>query len=373
MKVESISIQNFKLFDNLQVSFKNQTLDEVTNRFLILGDNGTGKTTLLQAIALPLALATKQIPNVSEFDWLGFLPARYSRWGTPYIKLDVSFEREEIEATREVAHRWYEAQPAEFRSERPFVEPGDSTSVQLILNGEYWRAGTTPEERAQFQGRYYAQNLLRTDPSVRSEFSKLPGIFWFDQFRNLGSNLYLEGSGFGARPFGDGAFGGGRVSFEMGVGRLRQYLIEWRQRQESGKAYQTDYLTQLENLYTKIFPDRSFWGLEKIPRIDSPTEEDVYFLLKYRNRTYDIVEMSAGEQAVFPILYEFVRQQVAYSIVLIDEVDLNLHPPIAQFLVSQLPKIAPTCQLILTTHSEAVNDIIGEAETYRLPGGVLCL
>jgi len=376
MKVESISIQNFKLFDNLEVSFKNQTLNEVTNRFLILGDNGTGKTTLLQAIALPLALATRQISSVSEFDWLGFLPARYSKWGTPHIKLHVSFEPEEIEATREVAKRWYEAQPAEFGSERPFVEPGDSTSVQLILNGEYWKAGTTPEERAQFQGRYYAQKLLATDPtdpSVRAQISKLPGIFWFDQFRNLGSNLYLEGSGFGSLPFGDGPFGGGRVAFEMGVGRLRQYLIEWKQRQESGQAYQTDYLTQLENLYTRIFPERSFGDLEKIPRIDSPTEEDVYFLLKYRNRTYDIAEMSAGEQAVFPILYEFVRKQVAYSIVLIDEVDLNLHPPIAQFLVSQLPKIAPTCQLILTTHSEAVNDIIGEAETYRLPGGVLCL
>jgi hypothetical protein len=374
MKVESISIQNFKLFDNLEVSFKNKTLDEVTSRFLILGDNGTGKTTLLQAIALPLALATKQIQNITEFDWLGFLPARYSKWGTPHIKLEVSFEPEEIEATREVAQRWYAAQPEEFRLEHPFIKPGDRTSIQLILNGEYWKAGTTPEEKAQFQGRYYAQKLLRIDPSIRSQFSKLPGIFWFDQFRNLGSNLYREASGFGSLPFGEGGFGGGRASFEIGVGRLRQYLIEWRQRQESGnRTYQTDYLTQLENLYTRIFPDRSFWGLEKIPRSNSPTEEDIYFLLKYRNRTYDLVEMSAGEQAIFPILYEFVRQQIAYSIVLIDEVDLNLHPPVAQFLVSQLPKIAPTCQLILTTHSEAVNDIIGEAETYRLPGGVLCL
>jgi predicted ATPase len=374
MKVESISIHNFKLFDNLEVSFKNKTLDEVTNRFLILGDNGSGKTTLLQAIALPLALATKQIQNITEFDWLGFLPARYSKWGTPNIKLEVSFEPEEIEATREVAQRWYAAQPEEFRFDRPFIKPGDRTSIQLVLNGEYWKAGTTLEERAQFQGRYYAQKLLRIDPSIRSQFSKLPGIFWFDQFRNLGSNLYREASGFGSLPFGEGAFGGGRASFEIGVGHLRQYLIEWRQRQESGnRTYQTDYLTQLENLYTRIFPDRSFWGLEKIPRSNSPTEEDIYFLLKYRNRTYDLVEMSAGEQAIFPILYEFVRQQIAYSIVLIDEVDLNLHPPVAQFLVSQLPKIAPTCQLILTTHSEAVNDIIGEAETYRLPGGVLCL
>ncbi|WP_263747283.1 ATP-binding protein [Plectonema radiosum] len=34
--------------------------------------------------------------------------------------------------------------------------------------------------------------------------------------------------------------------------------------------------------------------------------------------------MSAGEQSVFPIFYEFVRQQIAHSVVLIDEIDLNL-------------------------------------------------
>jgi predicted ATP-binding protein involved in virulence len=73
--------------------------------------------------------------------------------------------------------------------------------------------------------------------------------------------------------------------------------------------------------------------------------------------------MSAGEQSVFPIRYEFVRQQIAYSIVLIDEIDLNLHPPAAQFLVRQLPKIGPTGQFIFTTHSEAVSDIVGEDDT----------
>jgi DNA repair exonuclease SbcCD ATPase subunit len=66
MKVESISIQHFKLFDNFEVSFKHKTLEEVSNQFLILGDNGTGKTTLLQAIALPLALATRQIQSIYD-------------------------------------------------------------------------------------------------------------------------------------------------------------------------------------------------------------------------------------------------------------------------------------------------------------------
>jgi predicted ATP-binding protein involved in virulence len=58
-------------------------------------------------------------------------------------------------------------------------------------------------------------------------------------------------------------------------------------------------------------------------------------------------------------------------VVLLDEIDLNL--PIAQFLVGQLPVISSTCQFILTTHSQAVNNVMSENETYRLLGGSLCL
>jgi len=369
MKVESITVQNFKRFDDLGVSFKNKTLQEVTNRFLILGDNGTGKTTLLQAIALPLALATKQIQTVSEFDWVGFLPGRFWIGGSPHIELEISFEDEELEATRSVARKWYNAQPVEFRPHN-FVEPGNSRLVKLTLNGEYWKIGEDNrlEERAQFLGRYYAQRLLKSAPSARSEFSRLPGIFWFDQFRNLGSNPLPENRGDGQRDHTAG------ISFDFGVERLRQYLIEWDQRHRSPQNNSSnDYLNQLQTLYTKVFPERSFNGVEYQPSNDSPTEMNTYFTLYDGHRTYDIVEMSAGEQAVFPMLYEIVRQQVAYSIVLVDEIDLNLHPPAAQLLVNQLPKIAPTCQFIFTTHSEAVNDVIGEEETYRLPGGSLCL
>jgi AAA ATPase domain len=100
MKVESIRINNFKRFEQLEVSFQNQTVNTMSNRFLVLGDNGTGKTTLLQAIALPLALATRQIQRVTDFDWLGFLPGRYQRWGAPQIELCVVFSSEEIATTR---------------------------------------------------------------------------------------------------------------------------------------------------------------------------------------------------------------------------------------------------------------------------------
>lgn len=361
MKVESISIQNFKLFENLEVSFKNQTLDEVSNRFLILGDNGTGKTTLLQAIALPLALATRQISRVTDFDWIGFIPGRYWRWGPPHIELEISFEDEEIEATHAIFQRWREVTS----QENLLTEPGNSKLVRLTLNGEQCVARTS-SEKFQFLGRYYAKELLKTDPSIRSEFSQLPGIFWFDQFRNLGSNPHKTQTDNGIKE------NSSRVSFELGVAGLRKYLNGWKFAQLT-KNYSVDYLTELEKLYQRTFPTRKFAGVEPMPGTDSPSPEDYYFLLTSGNRTYDIEEMSAGEQSIFPILYEFVRQQIAYSVVLIDEIDLNLHPPAAQSFVSKLPKISQSCQFIFTTHSRAVSDIMGENETYRLSGGSICL
>ncbi len=101
----------YKKSDLPPISFKHKTLQEVSDQFLILGDNGSGKTTILQAIALPLSLATKKIQKVSDFNWIGFLASRYWRWGIPHIELEISFVDEEISATKEVAEIWYNSLP----------------------------------------------------------------------------------------------------------------------------------------------------------------------------------------------------------------------------------------------------------------------
>lgn len=365
MKVEHLSIQNFKRFSNLDLSFKNSEIDEISNRFLILGDNGYGKTTILQAVALTLALATKQVRTVEDFDWVGFVPARFAQWGRPSIKLRVAFTSEEITATRDVAARWYEAQSSEFQKYNAYIEPGDSPVVTLTLDGATCRASSA-EELFQFRGRSYVMALLRTDPSARNLFSRLPGVFWFDQFRNLGSSI-------SPAERHNGEPNVRRESYEFGVARLRRYLNGWMLTQRAGVRQPYDYLQELERLYGLVFPGRSFAGVEVMPGRDAPTSDDFFFLLHDGSRTYDIVEMSGGEQAVFPFLYELVRSHIGHSVVLIDEVDLNLHPPVAQSLISQLSIIGPTNQFLLTTHSTAVTDVISPYDIFRLPGGALCL
>ena len=78
-------------------------------------------------------------------------------------------------------------------------------------------------------------------------------------------------------------------------------------------------------------------------------------------------------QAVFPLIYEFVRLDIQRSVVLIDELELHLHPPEQQRLLSALPKLGPDCQFLLTTHSDYLTSAIPNEQEVRLERGVRCL
>jgi predicted ATPase len=350
MKIARIYLENFKKFEKLEIEVRNGLTKEIADQFLVLGDNGSGKTTVLQAVALCLSLASRVTKDIENFNWIGWVSGRYGIWGYPIIKLEVHFSPEEIEATQAVAKR------CSFFSEQPFISPGKSEIIELELKGA--RFTNSPQELSQFGGRFYAASLVaRGDNEARQFFQNLPGVFWFDQFRNL---IHFKES----VPEQGTAI--------LGITELRHFLNKWWLGRLEKNAT-VDYLDELESLYTKIFPDRKFTPPEAMTNTGSPTPSDYYFMLSDGHRTYDIEETSAGEQVILPLLYEFVRQQIKHSVVLIDELDLNLHPPLAQRLLALLPKIGHNCQFIYTTHSEVISQVMSPEEICRLPGGMLCL
>ncbi|MCU0288929.1 MAG: AAA family ATPase [Acidobacteria bacterium] len=368
MKISRIILENFKRFKSQEIDLRNKLTGDISNRFLILGDNGTGKTTVLQAVSLCFAMASKQIKDVSDFDWPGWVPARYEKWGLPVVELDIHLSEEEIKTTIEIWKKWFELKKPSQK-----IMPGSNSKLTLRLKGQ-WIEAVGEDGKAsknnlfQLKGRYYATQLIKTSPWTRDFFSILPGFYWFDQFRNLSRpqfTLPLE------HENENGS--GGRVSYNIGVSRYRRYLNSWKLKQFAGIGDGPDWLLELENSYKKIFPGRSFSGLEPMYKSGSPTPEEYFFVFSDGNRTYDIEEMSAGEQSVFPMLFEFVRLQIKNSIVLIDEIDLNLHPPLAQGLYNTLPNIGLGCQFLLTTHSESISSLSSAEEIFRLPGGKLCL
>ena len=77
-------------------------------------------------------------------------------------------------------------------------------------------------------------------------------------------------------------------------------------------------------------------------------------------------EMSGGERAVFPIVVDFASWNIHNSVILIDEIELHLHPPLQQALLRALSALGQNNQFIITTHSDYVEQLVPEAHIIRL-------
>lgn len=360
MKLQNVLIRNFKGVK--EVEFSLQTASREPRRLTaLLGDNGSGKTSVLQAIGLTLSLATRRTRDVSALNWHGFLSERVGSLGPTFVELDVRFDADEIATTTELFGMWEESLSSDRRQTMKLVPPGQHQRVQLRFEQGKISSPLGFEAVNQFLGRYYVKSLQDKYPEVREKFSLLGDVFWFDQHRNLGYAIADSESD-------DVRSNGG---WQAGVEQLREYLIGWWGHHTTPQRRGKDYIEPLKELFGRVFPGVRFVGI--MPKGVTSKVNDFYFLIDRDKRVYDLAEMSSGEQAVFPLVYEFVRLDIRRSIVLIDELELHLHPPEQQRLLAALPQIGPDCQFLITTHSEFLSAVIPNDQEVRLNRGIRCL
>lgn len=371
MKIRHLVIQNFKAIKQFEHSFVDELTGQVHPITAIFGDNGSGKTSVLQAIALVVSLATLKTGSLSSFRWPGFLHDRISAGGEEptYIKIELQVDEDEINAAHESYVLW---QKGVLRKIVPKKEnegitlPARETNITL----EYAYGHVSIEDDddgsvgAELLGRYYLNEVAKHTNQNSSLINRVGDVFWFDQYRNLGSKSDRDLHSI------DGSF-----DWEDGIAGLREYLIaNWLTHQHSKKRSEDDFIVVLEKKFSTIFSGAKFGGIEvKQSATLSSKFSDWYFLIERNQTTYDISEMSSGEQAVFAIMFDFVARHISRSIVLIDELELHLHPPEQQALYNSLRKIGPDCQFIFTSHSPYLRDIIPPHRMLRLEGGRLCL
>lgn len=366
MRIKSVHIENFKGIKDLHIDLEDYS-GLGRDLTCILGDNGSGKTSALQAIALPLSMATRRIRYADQFDWHGFLPERMSSLGATHIELVVDFTDDELRITQEMFKQWYDSLSSDFRENRQINAPSGEPQVTLSYEPNRLTCSHGIPGLHQFLGRYYVKSLWKSEPKLREHYPKLGDVFWFDQYRNLGSAS--------APRYNDGLKPIDQIeTWHSGVENLREFLIVWWSYHITGnRAGGKNYIPDLLSRFQKVFPDRQFLGTAPKQSDSSSGVNDTYFLIQSGNKVYDLAEMSSGEQAIFPLVYDFVRLDIGNSIVLIDELELNLHGTEQQRLLNALPSLGVNNQFIITTHSQHVADAIPNDHEVRLDGGVLCL
>ena len=368
MKLKRVHIKNFKGIKEVEIDFMGPSGPRWMTA--LLGDNGSGKTTVLQAIAFVLSKVIGQ-----GFHWPGFDYDRISTRGNTRVDLEVLYSREEFSLVTKMLDDLNIALPARLNGILTSRTSVESQSLTFTFEHEKPRhkdQDSPPYFTGETQTRDLV-NILNANSQLEPKrgahhdgvFSTFGQVYWFTQLRNVGS---VNSGPIETKEIG--LFSG---NWRSSVQELREVLIAWWGVEKTDQnSKPNSKLRRLEGLLGKLFPETKFAGMsEKLSLAATPLISDYYFELERDGNRYDISEMSSGEQAIFPLLFEFVRLDIeeSSSLVLIDELELHLHPPEQQALFRALPLIGPDCQYIITTHSEVLTDVIPNEWEVRLHEG----
>jgi energy-coupling factor transporter ATP-binding protein EcfA2 len=350
MKLRRATIENFRGLKKLEIDFLEDSSEgEQVPRSLtcLVGDNGAGKTSALQAIGLVLWMAGARERRVDGFGWEGFLPERIGTLGKTRVQVEVAFTEQEIELAQKSVQSFVGVFNATWLQLLVGV-PGapDLSLATLVLEDGAVTPPPNRLPRTTFLGRWCLEQIAKSQPDLAARRGELGSVVWFQQNRLPHPDVRGELVGWWAMhtsPVGQGRNG-------------------------------TDPVSRFNENLDRVFPGLRFVGVDEDPTsASSAGPKRFYCLFERGGKPYDLAELSSGEQAVFPFAYEFALRAPGPSVVLIDELELHLHPPQQQALLAALSKLAPEAHFVITTHSSAVADMIPERRIVRLEGGRRCL
>lgn len=165
-------------------------------------------------------------------------------------------------------------------------------------------------------------------------------------------------------------------------------LVEWfyaeeneelrRQRELGSFEFRLPELSAVRSAITSMLPDVSN------PRIDYPARFMITRHTLSRSEELSLDQLSGGYRIVLALVADLARRMVqanpflkepllSEAVVLIDEVELHLHPEWQQRVVDDLMRTFPNAQFIVSTHSPQVLTTVRPEQIIYLRGGLSSL
>ena len=342
MKLESVAIDNYRAIDHLRLAFD-------PSLTVLHGGNTCGKTSVLSAIAVGLGAIPDLLPGVSGIDFLG----TDLRAGEGFVQVDlalsegISWQRErlvgeDLEAS-ETTTRGIEALKSKlaevFVKNREAKRPVDlpivafyDTDRAVLDVPEGWRGhgGEIPP---------FALRMARGDESVVVERRR---PFRFEALR-------------------------GALTARAKYGQLLQWFraMEDEELREQRKRRDFDYrkkdLSAVRSAVSSMLDGVSEPHIEVRP----PRFLVSVKVASGRTETLTLDQLSDGQRAVLALASDLAWRMAegnphlqdplaSEAIVLIDEVELHLHPSWQQRILCDLRRTFPNTQFIVSTHSPQV-------------------
>lgn len=148
----------------------------------------------------------------------------------------------------------------------------------------------------------------------------------------------------------------------------------WKELQKINASAKDRQLTAVRAAIETFMPGFSNLKVRRRPRLHMSIDKDGEML--------NVLQLSQGEKSLMALVGDIARRLAMMNpalenplngdgIVLIDEVDMHLHPQWARTIIARLTSTFPHCQFVLTTHSPLVISDCKDVLVYALENGEL--
>jgi predicted ATP-binding protein involved in virulence len=316
-------------------------IDSTKNVLILLGDNGFGKTTILDAMATAMAPYSAQFPGITDYQ-LSDLDVHINRHGrrASYLIVDANLSDGDTimksvryrKGTQNTPKANYEQLKQVAITKKNAILAGKA-NVELPIFA-YYGTGRgqfqVPERRRGFQLTFERWDCYKSAINPETDFKRFFG--WFD-------------------------------------------LMEDDERRAKEKLRNFDYKSPVLNAVrcalSKIVP------YYKNPRIETHPLRFIMDRTELDGSSHElrIEQLSEGYKIIIAMVADLAARMAeanpdmdnplaSTGIVLIDEVDLHLHPKWQREILIHLTKVFPKIQFIVSTHSPII--VVGAAEVAQI-------
>lgn len=337
MRVKQLKISSFRGIGNLTLDF---SPDEPT---VFIGNNGVGKSSILDCLAVMLSWLAKRI----KFD---------PEASNAYFRL---LDRSMI-SERELAEgRYFITHDIKNAHQEIFTEITISVDSIREIN---WSLTKDRKDIIQFSDKPF-EELDRFAKSIRVQWKNNPEIsipltVYYPVNRavlNIPLEMLPEEDLFELNAYDQG-LNGVQISFDSFFRWFRKLEDLENEERRDNHDYRNSQLEAVRQAIYSLIPEFSNLRVRRSP---------LRMTVKKQSQEFTVNQLSDGEKCLLAMIGDLARRLAIANpglsnplegegVVLIDEIELHLHPKWQREIIPALTRTFPNCQFIVTTHSPQV-------------------